>query len=39
MDLELDIDSLVQEAHRKTDFSIKSSSLIFEGVCPSCFKD
>jgi len=36
MDLELDVDSLVQEAHRKTDYSIKSSSLVFEGICPKC---
>ena len=36
MDLELNIDSLVKKVQSSTDYSIKSSSLIFEGVCPNC---
>jgi Fur family peroxide stress response transcriptional regulator len=35
-DLELDLNSITNEAIKRTNYKISSDALIFSGVCPDC---
>ena len=36
LDIELDTSTLVLEVSKKSDYTLKTSSIVFNGVCPDC---
>jgi len=36
MDITLDLSKLCDEAQTKSDYTLKNSSIIFDGICPNC---
>ena len=38
-DIFLDVDSMIKNASKQSDYQLKESSIIYSGICPNCQKN